>query len=81
MSKEQTMAQVKIAGVTGVVDMEIEDGHTVVDVLVAAAKQLGVEESVVKHLSPVVDGAEVSMTDAVPAGAKQLTAAPGVSNG
>lgn len=74
------MTKITIAG-KGSYNLELPEGTTVVDALVAAAKELGVDEAVVQKLAPVVDSKELKLDDVVPADARQLTGAPKTANG
>ena len=75
--------QVTIAGASGSLDVEVQDGFTVKDVLVEAAAKLGLENPVatVEHLAPVVDSKPAKLNDAIEPTARRLSAAPAVTNG
>lgn len=74
------MTIITIAG-KGTYSLELPEGTTVIEALVAAAMGLGVEETVVRHLSPVVDSKEAALNDVVPQGARQVTGIRASANG
>jgi hypothetical protein len=69
--------KVSLAG-TGSVDIEVEDGKSVKDVLEAVAAHLGLENpvQVVKQLAPIVDGKSAQLNDELPTTAGRVSAAP-----
>ena len=75
--------QVKIAGTTGTLEVEVQDGFTVKDVLVEAATRLGLENPVetVERLAPIVDSQPAQLADPVAPEARRVAAAPQVVNG
>ncbi len=77
------MAKVTIAGNAGSLDVTIQDGYTVKDVLVEAAKHLGLENPVatVEYLAPVVDSQPAKLSDPVTPDTRRVTAGPAVRNG
>lgn len=77
------MAQVTIAGTSGSLDVDVREGYTVKDVLIEAAKRLGLENPVgaVEHLSPVVDSQRAKLDDPVAPDAQRVTGAPAARNG
>jgi len=74
--------KVNIAGHKGTVDVAVNPGSTVLDVLLEAAGHLGhTDASIVERLSPVVDGEPAELGDVLPEDARVVTAAPAANNG
>lgn len=75
--------KVKIAGTTGTLDVEVQDGFTVKDVLVEAANRLGLENPVetVERLTPIVDSKPAQLSDPVAPAARRVAASPNAVNG
>lgn len=82
MSEQQgkTSVTATIAG-AGSVTVEVEAEQTVLNVLVAAAKVLGVATEAANRLRPVVDGSAAKLTDVVPPQTQRVTGAPAAVNG
>jgi|GEM_PF-3394856 len=81
--KLMAQATVKIVGVTGTATIEVADGYTARDVLVAAAEQFGLPtpDDTVARLSAVADGQTVGLDDSLPSATGQVTGAPKVRLG
>jgi hypothetical protein len=75
--------QVKIAGTTGTLDVEVQDGFTVKDVLIEAAERLGLTNPVetVERLTPIVGSKPAQLSDPVAPEARRVAAAPNGVNG